>query len=390
MLTCQRSKFDLPKEITYLNTSYMSPSLLTVAAAGHQAIDQKLRPYLIQPTDFFTGVEKLKKSYSQLIQNADPQRIALIPSVSYGMACVANSISLSSDEHIIVVEDQFPSNIYTWQKLAAKTGASIKTIATPTDISNKGKIWNSQLLEAINEKTALVALPHVHWSEGIVFDLKAIREKTRAVNALLVIDGTQSVGAYPFSVEDIQPDALICGGYKWLLGGYSLGLGYFGEAFDNGTPIEENWINRKNSEDFTRLVDYEPEYKEKANRFAMGEQSNFALVPMLQAALDQLNEWGVENIQAYCQELTKEFKTAVRDLGFQFPNDDQIAAHLFAIGIPAGIGIAELKAQFQKEKLYVSFRGNNIRIASHLFNTKDDLDKLLDCLKKATMSLQVS
>lgn len=389
MLDCQRDKFDLPEHISYLNTSYMSPSLRSVAQAGHAAIDQKLRPYEIRPADFFSSVEKLKESYATLIHTDDPQRIVPIPSVSYGIATVANNVTINAGQHIIVVEDQFPSNIYSWTKLAERTGATIKIIPKPESMQYRGRIWNEHVLEAINEQTALVALPHVHWSEGILFDLQRIRKKTKQVNALLVIDGTQSVGAYPFSIADIKPDALICGGYKWLLGGYSLGLAYFGEAFDNGEPIEENWINRKNSQDFSGLVNYEPDYQEKANRYAMGEKSNFVLVPMLQTAITQLNEWGVENIQAYCRALIKDFQEEVRTLGFDFPDQEQIASHLFAVQIPQEIDISQLKQLLEDAHLYLSIRGNNLRIATHLFNTKEDLEKLLTCLKKVSEGLTV-
>lgn len=390
MLNSQKDKFDLPEGISYLNVAYMSPLLKTVDEAGREAVSRKLRPYAISPTDFFNPVEELKAEYAKLIHADDAQRIALIPSVSYGIATVANNLKLESHQKIVVVEDQFPSNVYTWIDKAQEVGAQIDTIAAPSTIQQKGALWNQAILEAIDEHTALVALPHVHWSEGILFDLMAIRKKSRQFGALLVIDGTQSVGAYPFSVAEIQPDALICGGYKWLLGGYSLGLAYYGSAFDDGKPIEHNWINRKNSEDFTRLVDYEPEFKTKANRYNVGELSNFILVPMLHTAIKQLNEWGVDNIQKYCQELTAKYKPQLRELGFQFPENEQIAAHLFAIKIPDGISIDELRSLFQKEQLFVSFRGNNIRISTHLFNTTVDFDKLIRCLKQASALLQSS
>ena len=116
--------------------------------------------------------------------------------------------------------------------------------------------------------------------DGTLFDLKSIREKTNEHHALLIIDGTQSVGAFPFSIEETQPDALICATYKWLLGPYSLGFAYFGSYFDNGSPIEESWLNRKNSEDFSELTNYNDDYKDGANRYCMGESANFTSVPM--------------------------------------------------------------------------------------------------------------
>ena len=85
----------------------------------------------------------------------------------------------------------------------------------------------------------------VHWADGTIFDMKKIRKKTSENNALLIIDGTQSIGSMPFNLNEIQPDALVCAGYKWLMGPYGSGLAYYGKYFDDGKPIEESWINRK-------------------------------------------------------------------------------------------------------------------------------------------------
>ena len=87
---------------------------------------------------------------------------------------------------------------------------------------------------------------------------------------------------------------------KWLMGPYGIGVAYYGAAFNNGLPIEQNWINRKGSEDFARLVNYKKEYQPGAMRYSVGEQSNFILVPMLLKSLMQLNAWGVSNTQSYC------------------------------------------------------------------------------------------
>ena len=133
----------------------------------------------------------------------------------------------------------------------------------------------------------------------LFFNLEQIRKRTRDVGALLIIDGTQSVGVLPFDVKKIQPDALVCAGYKWLLGPYSIGLAYYGEYFDDGKPIEESWLNRMDSEDFSALVNYQASYQSGALRYDVGEHSNFVLVPMLIKSIKQLNQWGVANAQEY-------------------------------------------------------------------------------------------
>lgn len=211
----QRAKFSLPIGSTYLNCAYMSPLLKSVERAGINGIRQKRAPYSVTPTDFFTNVNLLRAEFAKLINVPDANRIAVAASVSYGLATVAKNVRLSAGDKIVVASEQFPSNYYPWQRLAIDTRATVEAVAPPAQPEGRGKQWNERILNAIDSKTKLVALGHVHWADGTRFNLEAIRKRTREVNALLMIDGTQSVGALPFDVQKIQPDALVCGGYKW-------------------------------------------------------------------------------------------------------------------------------------------------------------------------------
>ena len=381
MLANQKNLFRTPENVSYLNGAYMSPFLKSVEAIGHASVSKKCFPYEVTGDDFFKHTNKLKQEFSKLVAIDDYQNVAIIPAVSYGIATVANNIKLNAGDEILVVSEQFPSNIYSWQKIAKQNQATVRIIAAPIDFNQRGQRWNQAILEAINEKTSVVAMPHVHWADGTLFDLKAIREKTKNYNALLIIDGTQSVGALPFSVKEIEPDALICGGYKWLLGPYSIGLAYYSDAFINGNPIEENWINRKNSEDFSGLVNYEPEYQPKAGRYNVGEMSNFTLTPMLIRAIEQLNEWQPKRVQDYCKAISEEAIQTLRGLGCFIEDDGYRAQHLFGIYLPEHINLEKLKAEFTKQNIYVSFRGNAIRVSPHVYNSKVDFEKLVGCFE---------
>jgi selenocysteine lyase/cysteine desulfurase len=358
----------------------MSPLLKVVEKVGVKALRRKRNPADISPQDFFTDAELLREEYAKLIHATDPRRIAVIPSVSYGMAAVARNLDIKKDQHIIVASEQFPSNYYPWQSLCQETGASIKSIAPPDDFVNRGKRWNERILEAINSSTKAVAIGNVHWADGTRFDLEAIRKRTRDAGALLIVDGTQSVGAMPFDVEEIKPDALVCAGYKWLLGPYSLGLAYYGEQFDNGKPVEENWINRLHSEDFASLVIYESQYQPGAMRYDMGERSNFIHVPMLLRAIQQLNNWGVERIQEYCGIISSESIHRLKEKGFIIEDADWRGSHLFGVRLPHGANLDKIKSSLLKHKVYVSFRGNAIRVAPNVYNTEDDMKKLVKVL----------
>ena len=377
-MQCQRAKFLLQRKHAYFNCAYMSPLMRKVEKAGIKGIKRKRTPFHIKPDDFFTDSENLRPLYSKLIDNDEPERIVLIPSVSYGLANVAKNIPFEGGE-ILLVDEQFPSNVYAWSSLKEK-GFSIKTVS-PSDSANRGESWNEQILAAINEKTRLVAMAHVHWSDGTLFNLQQIRKKLDEVGGLLVIDGTQSVGALPFSVKDIRPDALICAGYKWLMGPYSIGLAYYGPAFDQGTPIEENWINRVQSENFSNLINYREEYREKALRYEVGEHSNFILVPMLYQAIKQLVRWGPENIQQYANTLTKDAIAEFLGLGYKIEDEAYRGSHLFGIRLPESIEIAKLETAFRKNRVSVSIRGDSIRISTNVYNDEMDVRKLLKAMK---------
>lgn len=375
----QRAKFTLSTQVTYLNCAYMSPLLKTVEKQGMAGIMKKRNPTSVSPKDFFTDTEKLRKEFAKLIQ-AEAPRIVIIPSVSYGMANVMNNLKVSAKDNIVVAAEQFPSNYYPWQRLQADTGVQIKIISAPETKTNRGKQWNERLLEAIDSTTKLVALGHVHWADGTKFNLKAIRARTREVGARLVIDGTQSVGALPFSVKEIQPDALICAGYKWLMGPYSIGLAYYGESFDKGKPVEENWINRLSSENFAALVNYQPEYQPGALRYEVGEHSNFILVPMMLEALKQINQWKPKAIQDYCKSITQKPIALLREAGFWIEEEGARGYHLFGIRLPEGADMEAVKKRIIKNKISVSFRGNAIRVSPHLYNTESDMMKLAKAL----------
>ena len=191
------------------------------------------------------------------------------------------------------------------------------------------------------------------------------------------MDGTQSVGALPFSVKKVQPDALICAGYKWLMGPYSLGLAYLGPAFDEGFPLEENWINRLNSEDFGGLVRYQEDYQPGSLRYEVGEHSNFILVPMLSRALRQIQEWGVENIQEYLLGIGKAPLQRLRDKGIWVEREGAISPHLFGIAMP---DLEKVKEKLIQSNVHVSYRGDFIRVSPHVYNREGDLQRLVDVL----------
>ena len=387
MLTCQRHLFSLPDGVHYLNCGYMSPLPKPVEEAGIRGLALKRVPSDIGADDFFSGLELVRAHFAGLIGVPDSTRIAVIPSASYGVATAARNLRVSGSQNMVVTAAQFPSNVYVWRRMAAESGADLRTVGPLEEGARRGATWNERLLEAIDESTALVALGQVHWTDGTWFDLAAVGARAREVGAALVVDGTQSVGALPFDVSELRPDALICAGYKWLMGPYSLGLAYFGPRFDGGVPLEETWIARVGSDDFPRLVDYQDAYRPGAARFEAGETSNFILVPMLSAALELVGEWGAAQIQAYCRSLTDSLVAEAAVLGFGAEEERWRAGHIVGLRMPEGIVPQELQAQLAARQIQVSVRGEVLRVSPHVYNDHGDIGSLVSALGESVRSV---
>lgn len=381
MHTCQKSLFNLDTDVHYINGAYMSPISKAVAETGAVAAMRKMRPYNIPPHDFFSDADRLKVLFAKIIHADEPKRVAIIPSVSYGMATIAKNLKVQKRQNIIVADAQFPSNVYTWRELAKEKDLIIKTISYPIEqLVGRGATWNERLLDSIDNQTALVALSHIHWANGTKFDLKRISERAHAVGALLIVDGTQSVGALPIDVKEMGIDALVCGGYKWLMGAYSLGYAYYSDYFDNGKPLEENWMARRNAEDFRGLIDYKDDYAPLSIRYDMGEKSNFINVPMGIVALQQLLDWGIENIQNYCLNLTREAIKEWQQHGYWVEDEALRGGHLFGVQMPTSISVEKMLTVLKERQIHVSVRGEFVRISPNIYNDAADIAALTDVL----------
>ncbi len=374
-LGSQRNLFEMPQDIAYLNCAYMSPQLRRAREIGEWAVSRKSRPWEITPDDFFEDVEVVRTLFARLI-GGDADGVAIVPSVSYGISVAAANVSVREGEKIVILEDQFPSNVYPWRELAARRGADLVTAPRPEDSD-----WTRALIGEIDADTAVVAVPNCHWTDGSLVDLVRVGERVREAGAALVVDAIQSLGAFPFDVSEVRPDFLIAASYKWLLGPYGVGFMYFDEKHREGRPIEHNWINRYKSEDFAQLVDYQDAFQPGARRFDVGERSNFVLLPMAAEALRQILEWGVENVSETIGTLTDAIELKAEERGIATIPKERRARHL--IGLMLGPDApADLATRLMRHDVFVSVRGPSVRVSPHLYNTERDIERFFDVLER--------
>src|SRR5271167_4558778 len=379
MIPCQRHLFDIPDDVAYLNCAYMSPLMKSAVEAGGTGLARKAHPWELTADKFFTGAEEFRATAAQLL-GCEASCVAIVPSASYGISTAARNLPVKKGQSILVLDEQFPSNYYAWQRRAEEIGARLKIVSWPEDND-----WTAAVLNSLTPDVAIAALPHVQWTSGGRLDLVRIGEACRKLGAALVLDLTQSLGALPFSVHDVQPDFAVAASYKWLLGPYSIGFLYVAPRWQGGTPLEENWIQRANARDFASLILYTETYDAGARRFDMGERFNFALLPAAVRAMKQLLEWEVAQISETAGVLNRQLAEAASDLGFFAPAEPLRAPHYLALRRKAAIS-KELPEMLAREKVFVSVRGSSIRVTPHVYNTVENCERLIACLRRIAIA----
>ena len=171
-------------------------------------------------------------------------------------------------------------------------------------------------------------------------------------------------------------------GYKWQLGPYGLGYLYVGPKWrEAGQALEASWLTRAGAEDFNALVDYVDDYRPGARRFDMGEYPQFVLAPMALAAISQLLAWGVESVEATLGRMTALIAAEAEAMGCSVLPGNKRVGHMIGVRLPGGIPEA-LPKRLAEEQVFVSVRGDSIRIAPHVYNGEADAGRLLAVLRE--------
>jgi selenocysteine lyase/cysteine desulfurase len=372
----QRQLFDIPAGVAYFNTASNSPLLNASRDRVLAAAGAKSHPWERQPADFFADAERIRGLAADLF-GADADAWAIIPAASYGLSAAARAIepTLKSGDRIVVMAEEFPSNVLPWRRAAEQAGATLAMVATPADGD-----WTAAILREIKPDIRVVALSHCHWTNGALLDLASIRAACRQVDAIFVLDVTQSLGALPLDLATVDPDFMVAAGYKWLLCPYGFGLMYVSQRWREARPLEETWLARAHAEDFSTLVNYSDVYRPGARRFDVGETCVNTILPGAIAALEQLKVWGIVRIAESLEGISARIARELETQGFVVPAATRRAPHMFGVTLPAGRN-DDVAGRLREHGVFVSRRGSSIRFAPHLHVTEADLVQFADALR---------
>lgn len=375
LLPSQRHLFDITDDIAYFNCATSAPQLNESKRRLHAGVRSKSHPWERTARSFFEDAETIR-CLSAGIFGGDADGYAVIPAASYGLSTAARAVEphLKTGDQILLIAEEFPSVVLPWRRSARETGALLITVTTPEDGN-----WTRAILDKIGTGIKVVALSSCHWTNGVYIDLPLISQACRKTGAVLVVDATQTLGAMPFSIAEVQPDFLVAAGYKWLLCPYGFGLLYVSARWRDARPLEETWLARDNAEDFTALVNYSDTYMPGARRFEVGEKCTATILPGAIAALEQIKIWGVKNIAASLAAINAKIAAQLEQLGCRLPENTQRCPHMFGTRLPETY-TGDLVAGLKSRNIYISQRGNSLRFAPHLHVNEHDVGRLVSAL----------
>ena len=379
MLPSQRDHFDIPRDICYLNAASYSPLPIRTLEAGRAAVGRKGTPWTLEAGFANAQHERARTDAARLI-HAEPSDVALIPSISYGVATAAKLFTPGRGTRVLVLENDHSSPVLEWHARAEAQGFSVETIKQPDDAD-----WTSAVLESIERSGAppvsLASISSVHWSDGGLIDVDKVGAALRQRGAAFLIDATQSAGVLAPDVGRLDPDFVIFPTYKWLVGPYGRAFLYVARRHQNGIPLEQTAGGRRNVRAENAVYFTDLDYVSDARRFDMGERDFFISLEMASIGMEMMADWGADTIRKRLAMLTERIATAVRDIGIRVPETHLRSPHILSLAFTGGMP-AKLVEGLASEGVYVAPRLGRMRVSPHVYNDEADADRFVEVLTR--------
>lgn len=381
MLPSQRALFEMPREVCYLNAASWGPLPRAVMQAGREGVARKGQPWT-QPADAPKAQNERARAAAARLINADLDDVAIISSVSYGIATAAKLLSVPPGSRVLVLQDDHTSPVLEWQAGAPTQDFTLETIARPDDGD-----WTAAVLAAIDRSgappVAVASISSVHWSDGGAIDLQAVAAALRRQGAAFVVDATHAVGVMPVDVAALDPDFLVFPTYKWVLGPYGRAFLYVARRHQDGIPLEQTASGRRgiNSERAPYLRD--TAYVANASRFDMGERDHFITLEMAALGMELVAGWGSAAIVERLSHLTAALEDGLRNSAAHLPEARLRAPHILSLSFPRGMPDS-LVERLAAEQVYAAPRLGRLRISPHVYNDEADMDRFVAAFHRAT------
>jgi selenocysteine lyase/cysteine desulfurase len=367
-------------DVTYLNFAAHAAIPRVALNAVQSSVAAKMRPHIVDDRSFFSVAASLRQTLATLI-GANPDEVALTSGAGAGLAAIAYALKWSPGDEVIIARGEFPVQYATWKPMEAREGIEVRI----ADRRGQFIQWDD-LVAAMTPNTRVVSVSHVRFDDGSLLDVSPLAAACQSNGTLLVLDVSQSCGAIPMNVRGLGADFIVCAGYKYLLSPWGTGfLWTRKETLDSLRPGPYNWLSQ-GVESFARLNYVNPEPAPSLSRWDSAEAAsiyNFNLTVM-EASAKFVLEAGPALIRDHNQALIEHFFQRLPE-GYR-PASPRQASQRGVFGCVEVGSRADTESVYETlrdEGFVVALREGKIRVAPHLLNSTEDIDRLLVVMAEA-------
>ncbi len=330
-------------------------------------------PHKLKDEVNFGTLTRSRELIATLI-GAGSDEIALATNTGYGINLAARSLPMTKGDVIVTPHREFPANVYPWMGAAKARGLEYRLLP----LQRSQRVEDVLIASLADPKVKCVAASWVDFLTGYRVNLEEVGRACRAHGAYFVVDGIQGLGPCTLDLSHGLVDVFACGSQKWLLSPWGSGFVYVRrDMIAKLEPSPVSWMSPRGTDDFNRLLEFDSTWRDDARRF------EFITLPFqdfaaMNASLEILIDAGPANTEAHVNALVTEMVKL---------NDGRASVQVLTSPDPAQrAGIVTLRPEngakvseaLKAAGVVHSLREGAIRLAPHLYNTRDEIRKALE------------
>ncbi|OQY60556.1 MAG: aminotransferase [Desulfobacteraceae bacterium 4572_88] len=365
--------FPVNQEMIWLNNCGTTPAGTHVVNAMSRFMEGYAKKGTFTDAATYTGVRDQIKMILSGLLNCASDELALIHNTAEGMNFISHGLRLEPGDEIILLENEYPSNVYPWLHWKEK-GVRLQT----TPMGESPEDFLEQLTRKISNKTKVMAISSVHWCTGMPFPLEQAGQLCRDHSIELVVDGAQGVGMRPIDLRSTGISCMAFSTWKWLTG--PLGMGVLYIARDKLASLKPVFMGTESVVNDEEYLPYKSELKPTTDRYTCST-ANFNDWVYFAAALAFLDKIGFETVRERIFELSGQLREGLRGAGFQLIADT-FPSHSTGITVceKPGTPSHEIVAYLRENRVVAAERLGRIRLAPHIYISPDQIDEVIRLL----------
>ena len=366
--------------VTYLDAALQGPMPLRAIEASQAALEWKKRPDRVSDSLYFDLPDRIREKVARII-GATPDEIAVTSGASAGLAAVAAGIDWKPSDEVLVARGEFPAHFSTWLRYQQAGKLCVRVIVP------RGRFVSADdYIENIGPQTRVVSASLVRFDNGARLDAARVAEECRKFGTALALDVSQIAGAIPLSLRELGASMAVCSGYKWLFGPYGTGFFWVSREWTERLTLGAVYFMAlEGARNFHAMPRENPQPAPGARRWDSPETANFTNLAGFDSSLEYVLQIGLDAVASHNGALIEEIIARLPRDRFHLASPEQSDRRgpYVCVAARSAEETAALYEKLRAAQVMVSLRENALRISPHVYNTQEDIDRLLDILATA-------